>query len=221
MKKIIILCLIVFIFPSFASSKSFKEKADELENSYKFEQIGKYEGAISQIKSMIIMVDNLFIIEQVQNGEVSQPKLKKILNRFNKLIKNGRTKSTFIKMYEYMNDQFPENRTTKGSLNIIEVLSNGGDCNDKSPAFYSIFRYYGFKIYAIFGKAIYIGDDPTNQDGLHSWIGVEFDDKFIELDPLWYGPYYEIKRISDFMTWNDVVDIKDEYKVFYNERSKQ
>lgn len=212
MKKYI--CLFILLVLSISSiafsSDDFKEKAQEIENKYSFRQLKRHEGGISQIYTLLTMCENFKLIQSVQKGEIKYPKLKNILHHFDNVIrKKGKTKKSFIELYEYLNDRIPEGEVTHGSMDIIEVLENGGDCNDVSPVFYSLFKYYGFNMYVIIGSSHNIKE---NTDVLHAWLGVEFEeDKIIELDPLWYGPYYELNRRKG--RYFDLFDVKDKYVI--------
>ena len=212
MKYIIYILIILFLLCScsIAEDDVFK-RIQEREDSYTFTPFkDNMEGAFSRIQTLITMINNFKYIDNVQKGHLKHNKLEMIIDTFDEIIKNkGRSKETFIILYEYLIDMIPKGRLTMNSNNIFQVLDEGGDCNDMSPLFYSLFEYYGFNMKVIQGRSI----KENEKVELHAWIGVEFHNKLIELDPLWYGLYVELKRISNDPTW-EICDIKDKYKRF-------
>jgi len=204
MKRYIIYILVLMFSCSFAMASDFEKKVKEREDSIMWEPLKKYEGSLSLIETLIVMAKNFHIIDDVRKRNMYHPKLRYILDKFDFMCKD-KSKDTFIKMYNYLNKQIPEGRNNKGSIDILEVLDHGGNCNDVSPLFYSLFGYYGFDIYVMVGKGTH-----SSKNFLHSWIAVLIDNEFIELDPLWYGPYFQIYRLGADI--DSVMDIKNKYK---------
>lgn len=210
MKKIIYILILLLVCSSFSfADKTFEEKVKEHESKFTWKQTQKYQGAISEIKTLITMCDNFIIIDDVRKNKIIHEKLKTILDKFDDIIKHkGKSKDAFVEMYDYLASQMPDGKLTHGSVGILDVLDNGGDCNDFSPAFYSIFRYYGFEIYVITGQVF--KKDDSDEPGLHAWVGVVLNKKLIELDPLWYGSYYELHRIYNENKWN-IMNVKEKF----------
>lgn len=214
MKKLIYILIFVLYNSSLIADQiyinsntfsNFEQKVKEREDSYVFLPLQENEGLISRIETLRTMIENFDIIDNVRKGEIKNDKLKKILNTFDDMIKNGKTKINFIRMYNYLESQLLNNRLTKGSENIITVLEKGGDCNDVTPMFFSIFRYYGFdNIWIVGGESFKKGKKT-----LHVWLYVEWMNTFVELDPLWYGSYIELNRMNGMKF--DILSIKDEY----------
>lgn len=210
MNRIIIILIIILCMPVFTFASSYKEKVIERENIYTFKPLNEHEGALSVVLTLLTMCENFKIIDNVRKGKIKHDKLKDILDTFDMMILDGINKKNFIKMYNYLNEQIPDGNITDGSMDILEVLNNGGDCNDVSPLFYNIFRYYGFdNIWVIIGQSW-----KNNENILHAWIYMEWSEngkiKEVELDPLWYQYYIELNRISKDMTF-EIINVKDKY----------
>lgn len=208
--KQIIAILIVLCLPSFVCASSYEERVMERENQRTFKPLNEHEGAFSVVLTLITMCENFKIIDKVRKGEIKHDKLKDILDTFDMMILDGINKKNFIKMYNYLNEQIPDGNITNGSMDILKVLNNGGDCNDVSPLFFNIFRYYGFdNIWVVVGQSW-----KNNKNILHAWVYMEWSEngkiEKIELDPLWYQNYIELNRMPENMNF-EIMNVKDEY----------
>lgn len=210
MKHLIYVLIILLVYCSSVMGSDYMERVNERESEYSFQVPSNQNiGAISRIKTLIAMIKNFEIIQDVHNGTIQHKKLKKILNEFDRAIKEkGRSKELFIYLYEFTTNEFPPNRSTDGAGTILTFLDYGGDCNDVSASLYSLFNYYKFETIVIIGNAV----EENGEDELHAWLGVIFDENLVELDALWYGRYVELNRIKKMdKWWSQFCSVKDKY----------
>lgn len=191
----------------------FYQKVDERERSHKFIPLEKFEGSISNIESLITAIDNFKLIKKVDRAKLSAlPKehipLKVLLNKLNRINRKRISRQEKVRrLHDTISDSIESGEETSESVSLEKLVQGvKGDCNDLSPAFFSLLNYYGIKTYLRCGKVIEKGEE-----GLHEWVGVEIDNVYFDLDPTWYGTFCPLEDRNEKI---EHTSLKDEYMVF-------
>ncbi|MFH0831445.1 MAG: hypothetical protein V1886_01085 [archaeon] len=195
------------------STLSFYQKVDEQERELEFHCLQDFEGSISQIESLITAINNLKLIREGDRANIYKLKeeyipLKVLLDKLNRVYHKKLAQQTKLKeLYEIISAEVKSGEATHESLPLEKLVQGAkGDCNDLSPAFFSLLNYYGIKTYLRCGKVI-----DKGEEGLHEWISVEIDNTLFDLDPTWYGSFCPLEDRNKKIKHSS---LKEEHMIF-------
>ena len=113
--------------------------------------------------------------------------LKKLVDGMEKIYYNHDDKIMKLKeSYNLISTYIQSGEITKDrSMNILYLTNNNmGDCNDLTPAYTALLRYYGFDVKM---PVSFVTLDTLT--ALHTWLQVKIDDKVFDLDPTWHTTF--------------------------------
>lgn len=193
----------------------FYQKVDEQERNHKFIPLEEFEGSISVIESLITSIDDFKLIKKVDQTKLSAlPKehipFKILLNKLNRIHLKKISRQEKVRLfYDAISAEVQSGEETPESVSLEKLVQGvKGDCNDLSPAFFSLLNYYGIETYLRYGKVI-----DKEGEGLHEWISVKTDGIHFDLDPTWYGSFCPLEDRNEKI---EHTSLKDEYMVFKN-----
>jgi hypothetical protein len=191
----------------------YLNKVDSLEDISSWRNLKKIDGVkFSKLGTINTAISNLELIAHIDATSLDTLTsdlipLKKLLSSLDLVYEQKLVlEEKFVKMYDLLANHIKSGQRTPNSVPIKHLVDGRlGDCNDIIPAFYSILHYYGFDCGMYFG--VY-NDGNSAEDGYHVWLGVNLNERTINLDPTWYDTFIPLrKRATDI----SLITVKDKY----------
>lgn len=182
---------------------SYLQRVESQEHKLGFSQLGEYEAGISAIRTAIVAIDNMSLIEEVDraNSEISDKRkpLKELIRRCNEVYKTTvegsleRAISIHKAASQYLHGG-EEEREGGSVFSIVDLVNgNPGHCNDLSAAHFALRNYYRVGSRFVFGKFKGESEKGEKVAGYHAWLREEVEGREFDYDPAMYQPFVPLR----------------------------
>lgn len=184
----------------------FYEEVEFNEQNLKFSPDPEFNPCSTRSRSTIdtekTKEKNMELIYGLKKGSIkdSYDKIKALLSKTDEIVASTNDElETIAKIYDFLQENLAvKKEDTNKSLSLVEILEKRkGDCNDLSPAFYSIIRIYGINIELVYGGVSIKRKDYDWFVGNHTWLRVKLKSgQTFDLDPRWHDRFVPLEPRS-------------------------